>query len=65
MGKDPLNTVNNMKKSTLLLIVTLILSSVITVGASEASPLWGDANGDGEVNSADVVNIYNYIITGE
>ena len=24
-----------------------------------------DNNGDGEVNSADVVNIYNYIITGE
>ena len=61
MGKDPLNTVNNMKKSTLLLIVTLILSSVITVGASEASPLWGDANGDGFVNINDVTCIQRHV----
>lgn len=61
MGKDPLNTVNNMKKSTLLLIVTLILSSVITVGASEALPLWGDANGDGFVNINDVTCIQRHV----
>ena len=56
-----MKTVNNMKKLTLLLMMILILSSVIPVGATEASPLWGDANGDGKVNINDVTCIQRHV----
>lgn len=51
-----------MKRWTLFfLIMTVMISSVVSVGASEASLLWGDANGDGFVNINDVTCIQRHV----
>ena len=38
-----------------------MMSSVVTAGASEAAPLWGDSNGDGIVNIRDVTCIQRHV----
>ena len=52
---------NAMKRTIFLLTAAILMSSVVTAGASEAAPLWGDANGDGIVNIRDVTCIQRHV----
>ena len=52
---------NAMKRTIFLLTAAIMMSSVVTAGASEAAPLWGDANGDGIVNIRDVTCIQRHV----
>ena len=52
---------NAMKRTIFLLTAAIMMSSVVTAGASEAAPLWGDSNGDGIVNIRDVTCIQRHV----
>jgi hypothetical protein len=47
-----------------LLTSALLLAALMPLGAS-ARPLYGDVNGDGEVNIADVNSVIDLILTGK